>query len=143
MAGQIMVSMWSGLDNGVPTADMNPGLLAPTADEQLQWPVWGMYYLSNGQKGKAPDLPEAIQLIDLLEQWKKTADIEGRTEVWNKMLDLYSDQVFSIGIVNSSRQPMLRSARLQNMPDVALYGFDPTCYLGVYLPDTFWLAREA
>lgn len=143
MAGQIMVSMWSGLDNGVPTADMNPGMLAPTADEQLQWPVWGMYYLSNGQKGKAPDLPEATELVDLLEQWKKTTDAAERAAVWTKMLDLYSDQVFSIGIVNASRQPMLRSARLQNMPDVALYGFDPTCYLGVYMPDTFWLAQEA
>jgi peptide/nickel transport system substrate-binding protein len=59
------------------------------------------------------------------------------------MLDLYSDQVFSIGIVNASRQPVLRAARLQNMPDVGLYGFDPTCYLGVYMPDTFWLAKES
>ena len=24
----------------------------------------------------------------------------------------------------------------------ALYGFDPTSYLGVYMPDTFWLADE-
>jgi ABC-type transport system substrate-binding protein len=92
-----------GLDNGVPTADMNPGMLAPTADEQLQWPVWGMYYLSNGQKGKAPDLPEAIELVDLLEQWKKTTDMAERAAVWTKMLELYSDQVFSIGIVNASR----------------------------------------
>lgn len=142
MAGQIMVSMWSGLENGVPTADMNPGQLAPTADDQLQWPVWGTYYLSNGQKGKAPDLPEAIELIALLEQWKKTTDMAERTAIWTKMLDLYSDQVFSIGIVNASRQPVLRSAHLQNVPDAGLYGFDPTCYLGVYKPDTFWLARE-
>lgn len=143
MAGQIMVSMWSGLDNGVPTAEMNPGMLAPTADEQLQWPVWGMHYLSNGQKGKAPDLPEAIELIKLLDQWKKTTDHAARTGVWTRMLDLYSEQVFSIGIVNASRQPMLRSAYLKNVPDVGLYGFDPTCYLGVYMPDTFWLEREA
>jgi peptide/nickel transport system substrate-binding protein len=143
MAGQIMVSMWSGLDNGVPTADMNPSQLAPTADEQLQWPVWGMHYLSNGQKGKAPDLPEAVELIKLLDQWKKTGDMAERTAIWAKMLDLYTDQVFSIGIVNASCQPMLRSAHLQNMPDAGLYGFDPTCYLGVYMPDTFWLAREA
>lgn len=142
MAGQIMVSMWSGLDNGVPTPDMNPSMLAPTADEQLQWPVWGMYYLSNGQKGEAPDLPEAITLVELLDQWKKTTDLEERRAVWTKMLDLYSDQVFSIGIVNQSRQPVLRSARMRNLPDVGLYGFDPTCYLGVYKPDTFWLAQK-
>jgi peptide/nickel transport system substrate-binding protein len=142
MAGQIMVSVWAGLDNGVPTADMNPGMLAPTADEQLQWPLWGMHYLSNGQKGKAPDLPEAVELVELLEQWKKTPDMPGRAAIWTRMLELYSDQVFSIGIVNASRQPMLRSSRLVNMPETALYGFDPTCYLGVYMPDTFWLSKE-
>jgi peptide/nickel transport system substrate-binding protein len=142
MAGQIMVSMWSGLDNGVPTPDMNPGQLAPTADDQLQWPVWGTFYLSNGQKGKAPDLAEAKTLVDLLEEWKHSTDQAERGAVWTKMLDLYSDQVFSIGIVNASRQPVLRSARLQNMPESGLYGFNPTCYLGVYKPDTFWLAEE-
>lgn len=143
MAGQIMMSMWSGLDNGVPTADMNPGMLAPTADEQLQWPVWGMYYLSNGQKGTAPDLPEAVRLVELLDEWKKTTVMAERRAVWRQMLDLYSDQVFSIGIVNASQQPVLRSAHLRNVPDRGLYGFDPTCYLGVYKPDTFWLEREA
>ena len=30
-----------------------------------------------------------------------------------------------------------------NNPAKALYGFDPTAYLGVYMPDTFWLANEA
>ena len=44
IAGEIMMSMWSGIDNGVPTADMNPGELAPTAEDQLQWPIWGYYY---------------------------------------------------------------------------------------------------
>ncbi|MDB5553630.1 MAG: peptide transporter substrate-binding protein [Rhizobium sp.] len=143
MAGQIMVSMWSGLDNGVPTADMNPSQLAPTADEQLQWPVWGMYYLSNGQKGKAPDMPEAQELVELLGQWKRTTLMEERKAIWQKMLDIYSEQVFSIGIVNASRQPVLRSARLQNVPEEGLYGFDPTCYLGVYMPDAFWFGVES
>lgn len=143
MAGQIMVSMWSGLDNGVPTADMNPGRLAPTEDDQLQWPVWGTYYLSNGQKGKAPDLPEAKDLIELLGRWKQSSNTAERTAIWTKMLDIYSDNVFSIGIVNAAKQPVLRSSHLRNMPDIGLYGFDPTCYLGVYMPDTFWLDGEA
>ena len=47
MGGEIMMSVWSGLDNGMPTADMDPSALAPTADDQLQWPVWGQHYLSN------------------------------------------------------------------------------------------------
>ena len=51
IGGEIMMSIWSGIDNGVPTADMNPGALAPTIDDQLQWPVWGLHYLSHGEKG--------------------------------------------------------------------------------------------
>ena len=142
MAGHIMMSMWSGMENGIPTADMNPGELAPTSDDQLQWPLWGMHYLSNGMKGTPPDLPAAIELSRLLGDWHRTRDAAERAAVWRKMLDLYTDQVFSIGIVNGARQPLLRSARLKNVPDEGLYGFNPTCYLGVYMPDTFWLARE-
>ncbi|EHS49433.1 ABC transporter, substrate binding protein (oligopeptide), partial [Rhizobium sp. PDO1-076] len=39
-------------------------------------------------------------------------------------------------------QPIARSKRLRNIPDKALFGFDPTSYLGVYMPDTFWYDRD-
>lgn len=143
MGGTIMMSMWSGLDNGVPTADMNPSELAPTTDDQLQWPVWGMYYLSNGMKGHPPELPEAAQLVDLLHQWRQTTDMEQRAEVWHKMLAIYTQQVFSIGIVNATRQPILRSAHLRNVPEEGLFGFTPTSFLGVYMPDSFWYGEES
>ena len=73
-----MMSIWYGLDNGVPTADMNPAQLAPTQDDQLQWPLWGMYYLSGGSQGVAPDLPEATQLVELLDQWRSAASFDER-----------------------------------------------------------------
>ncbi|MBB3593226.1 peptide/nickel transport system substrate-binding protein [Rhizobium sp. BK529] len=142
MSGSIMMSIWYGLDNGVPTADMSPYGLAPTLDDQLQWPLWGMYYLSAGQEGKAPDLPEAAELVDLLNQWGRSATTQEREVIWHKMLSLYTQQVFSIGLINSTLQPILRSAKMQNVPEHALYGFDPTSYLGVYMPDTFWF-KEA
>lgn len=143
MSGEIMMSMWSGIDNGVPTADMNPAQLAPTTDDQLQWPVWGSYYLSHGKRGEPPDLPAAAELVSLAQKWRAATDEAGRTAVWADMLKLYTDQVFSIGFVNQTPQPVLRSARLRNFPSEALYGFAPTCYFGVYLPDSFWLADEA
>jgi peptide/nickel transport system substrate-binding protein len=143
MGGQIMMSMWSGIDNGVPTADMDPGQLAPTADDQLQWPLWGAHYLSSGKVGEAPDLPAAVELVSLLKRWRRSSSRAERTEIWLAMLRLYTDEVFSIGFVNATLQPVLASARLRNLPDEAFYGFDPTCYFGVYSPDTFWLAEEA
>ncbi|TCM58266.1 peptide/nickel transport system substrate-binding protein [Rhizobium sp. PP-F2F-G48] len=142
MGGEIMMSMWLGLPNGVPTADMSPGQLAPSADDQLQWPVWGMHYLSLGQFGHAPELPEAQKLVDLLKEWRRSADTAGRTRIWHEMLSIYTDQVYSIGMVNATLQPILHTARMQNVPEHGLYGFDPTCFFGVYMPDTFWLGDK-
>lgn len=142
MGGDIVMSMWSGLDNGVPTAEMNPSQLAPTGDSQLQWPVWGMHYLSGQTKGEAPDLPEAARLLELLGEWRNAIHIEEQTRIWGEMLHIFTQQVFSIGIVNGTLQPVLHSARLRNVPTEGLYGFEPTCYLGVYMPDTFWYSDE-
>ncbi len=142
MSGRIMMSIWFGIDNGVATADMSPSQLAPTMDDQLQWPLWGMYHLSAGQAGTAPDLPEAEQLVSLLSHWGATSHFEERQAIWHQMLSLYTQQVFSIGLINSTLQPILKSAKLQNVPEQGLYGFDPTSYLGIYMPDTFWF-KEA
>jgi peptide/nickel transport system substrate-binding protein len=142
MGGGILMSIWLGLDNGVPTADMNPGELAPTMDDQMQWPLWGMHYLSAGTQGTPPDLPEATQLIDLLRQWGVAATFEQRADIWQQMLSIYTQQVFSIGLVNGTLQPILHSAKLQNVPKKGLYGFDPTSFLGIYMPDTFWLKED-
>nr|WP_316655423.1 ABC transporter substrate-binding protein [uncultured Gellertiella sp.] len=142
MGGEIMMSMWLGLDNGVATADMNPGELAPTADDQLQWPVWGMYYLSVGKKGKPPEVPEARRLVELVHEWHRSPTMADRKRIWTEMLDLYTDQVFSIGIVNGGLQPVLHATRLQNVPEQGLFGFEPTSYLGIYQPDTFWMSEE-
>jgi peptide/nickel transport system substrate-binding protein len=138
MGGEIMMSMWFGLENGVPTADMNPKYLAPSSDDQLQWPVWGMHYLSLGQFGHAPELPEAQKLVDLLQEWRRSANTAERTRIWHEMLSIYTNQVYSIGMVNATLQPVLHSARIQNVPDTGLYGFDPTCFFGIYMMDTFW-----
>ncbi|MBB3319052.1 MULTISPECIES: ABC transporter substrate-binding protein [unclassified Rhizobium] len=142
MSGTIMMSIWYGIENGVATADMSPGQLAPTMDDQLQWPLWGMHYLSAGQEGSPPDLPEVQQLVDLLKHWGDTMRFEEREVIWHQMLSLYTQQVFSIGLINSTLQPILSSAKLQNVPTEALYGFDPTSYLGLYMPDSFWF-KEA
>lgn len=143
VGGEIIMSMWFGIDNGVPTPDMNPGQLAPTADDQLQWPVWGLNYISHGEMGEAPDLPPAIELLALLKRWRLSSDDAERADVWRQMLSIYTDQVFSIGLVNSSLQPILYTTKLRNFPEKGLYGFDPTSYFGVYKTDTFWLEEGA
>ncbi|NTJ43244.1 ABC transporter substrate-binding protein [Agrobacterium larrymoorei] len=143
MGGEVMMSVWFGMDNAIPTADMLPSGLAPTGDDQLQWPVWGVHYLSGGREGKEPDLPEAIRLLELFKQWRRSVTDEERRAIWLEMLSLYTDQVFSIGTVNSALQPIVHVKKMRNVPEKALYGFEPTSYLGVYMPDAFWYDGDA
>jgi peptide/nickel transport system substrate-binding protein len=133
-----MMSVWQGFDNGLPSADMSPNFLAPTNSDQLQWPLWGLHYLSGKTQGKPPDLPVVQELAQLLERWKLTVTSDQREEIWRRMLSIHADQVFSIGTVNGAMQPVVRSSKLRNVPEEGLYGFEPTSYLGVYMPDTFW-----
>ena len=143
MNGEIMMSMWSGIDNGVPTADMNPGQLAPTTDDQLQWPLWGSHYLSHGKRGEAPDLPAAAELVALVERWRRSAEMAERAAIWAEMLTLYTDQVFSIGIVNRRRSRCCTRRGCATFPRKGSTASIRPRYFGVYMPDTFWLADEA
>lgn len=138
LGGDVQMSVWQGLDNGVPTADMAPDQLAPTSADQLQWPVWGSWYSSAQTAGAAPDFAPAQDLVRLLEEWRKSTTTAVRSEVWAKMLALRADQVLTIGTINASLQPVVRSSHLRNVPEDALFGFLPTSFLGAYLPDTFF-----
>ncbi len=142
LAGQVVMSVWYGLDNGVPTADMPPVALAPTSDDQLQWPVWGVHYMSGQRQGKAPDLPGPQRLVELVKIWRKSRSTAQREAVWHEMLQIHADQVYSIGTVNGAPQPILRARNLRNVPDSALFSYSPTSMLGVYMPDTFWRDPE-
>jgi len=138
LAGHVMMSISSGIDNGIATADMSPAALAPTGDEELQWPMWGVHYVTRGEKGSEPDLAPVQELLRLLKDWRRAPDRESRALVWHKMLKLYTDEVFTIGILNGTLAPIVANARIKNIPESAFYGFDPTCYFGVYRADTFF-----
>lgn len=142
LAGEVTMSVWFGLDNAVPTSEMPPYELAPTADDQLQWPVWGSYYYSGQRQGKPPELPEARRLVELVEAWRASTGPAIRERIWHEMLQIQADQVFSIGTVNGALQPVVRARALRNVPENGLYGYQPTSLLGIYQPDSFWLETE-
>ena len=60
-SGDAVMSIWTGLENAIPTAENSPMALAPTSKYQYQWPQWGAYYESGGTSGEEPDLPAAIE----------------------------------------------------------------------------------
>ena len=137
-AGEAMMAMWGGLDNGMPNAGMSPEELAPTGQTQLQWPKWGQHHESSGQAGEPPDLPAAAELLALYRAWSRATGAAERAEIWHAMLAIHSREVFSIGLVSGVPQPVVVGNRLQNVPHRATYGWLPTAYFGVYRPDTFW-----
>jgi peptide/nickel transport system substrate-binding protein len=138
-AGEALMSLSSGVDNGFPSADMSPQEFTPTTQQQLMWPKWGQYLETGGEDGQKVDLPEAAKLQDLMSQWRRAPNTEARTEIWQQILSIWSDQVFSIGTVAGIPQPVVVSRHLRNVPERGLWAFDPGAHFGVYKPDTFWL----
>lgn len=137
-SGDAMMSIWSGLENAIPTADNSPSELAPTSKYQYQWPKWGSYYESSGKSGEAPDLPAAQELVDLHDQWMHAYTHEQRESIWHQMLAIHRDHMFTIGIVNHVPHPVVVSNYLHNVPDTGFYDISPGAYFGIYKPDTFW-----
>ena len=138
-AGETQLAVWSGMDNGIPTADFSPEELAPVQQIQLQWPMWGQFVETGGKAGEPVDMPSVQELLDLNNQWRLAGDRAERERIWHRMLDIHADQLFSIGIVCCSRQPVVVSSRLHGVPEEGIYSWDPGAYFGMYLPDTFWL----
>lgn len=141
-AGEAMMSIWSGLENGLPTADTSPEELAPTSKYQYQWPKWGQYYETSGQSGIKPQDPKAVELVELVKQWRRTPDKSGRERIWHRMLEIHSEEIFTIGIINSVQHPLVVNQFLHNVPQVGFYNIEPGSYFGIYHPDTFWFAEE-
>ncbi|GAI95242.1 unnamed protein product, partial [marine sediment metagenome] len=138
-AGETLMSVFQGLDNAIPTPDMTPKELAPTDMEQLQWARWGQHFETSGKAGEPPEMEEAKTLLVLHAKWFKSTDTAEREAVWHEMLKIHADQVFTIGIVNTTFQPIVATRRLHNLPEKGFFNYNPGAYFGVYNMDTFWL----
>jgi peptide/nickel transport system substrate-binding protein len=43
--------------------------------------------------------------------------------------------------VNEVRQPVTVGKKVRNVPEKGYWAWDPGGYIGLYEPDTFWIAR--
>lgn len=141
-AGDSVMTVWSGFENGVPTPAASPAQLAPLDQATLCWPKWGQYAQTKGQSGEAVDLPAAQKLLDLYGQWVAASDDAVRAEIWKQMLDIQADEQFTIGTVSGVMQPVIVSNALRNVPENGVFGFDPGANFGIYRMDAFWLDRK-
>ncbi|MDC0073505.1 ABC transporter substrate-binding protein [Alphaproteobacteria bacterium] len=140
-SGQTMMAVWSGLENGIANAEFEPNELAVTSQHQYQWPQWGQYVETKGRSGMAPDLEAVIKLDNLHKEWKKTTDKKYKEEIWHKMLNIHSDETFTIGIVSGVKQPIVVRKNLMNVPKDGIYNWNPGAHLGIYRPETFWYKK--
>ena len=78
------------------------------------------------------------KLFELKDAWHKASSVRDKKIIWHKMLDIYTENVFSIGIIASVPQVVLANKFLKNVPEKAIYNWDPGAHFGVYRPCTFW-----
>ncbi|WP_282022264.1 ABC transporter substrate-binding protein [Ruegeria faecimaris] len=139
-AGSTMASVWFGWDDGIPQHHTSPAYLAPTDQVFLAWPKWGQYYQTGGDVGEKPDMPEAERLMELAHNWEVASTDEERKAAWDEMLKIHADQLYAIGILNGAPQPIVVSNRLRNVPEQAMWAWEPGAHFGIHRPDEFFFA---
>ena len=142
-SGQSVMSIFFGAENGLPTPMSSPAEWAPTEQQQFQWSQWGNNVESGGKAGEPIDMPVPRELLDLYNRWTKSSSKEERTEIWKRMLAINADQVFTIGLASAVPQPVVVRNTLHNVPEKAMFNFDPGAFFGVYRPDQFWFDAKA
>lgn len=142
LAGATTMSIWFGLENGIPTRNSSPAELTPSRDDQLQWPKWGHYILTSGKGGEPIDDPVVSQLVQLNKAWVEASSDDLREKIWHQILEINAEQVFSIGIAAGVPQPVVVNNDLRNVPTAGVYNWDPGAHFGIYRPDTFWFERN-
>ena len=142
-SGETLMSIDKGIENGLANALSSPWEFAPTSQQQLEWPKWGQFYETKGAGGEAPDLPSAVRLRALYETWLGATSRPTQTQAWRDILQVWADEVFSIGTVGGVLQPVVVSNNLRGIPEEGIYNWEPGAFFGIYKPDHFWFGPPA
>ncbi len=140
-SGETKMAMWYGYENGVPSADMSPAEFVPVQQHSYHWPKWGQYAETAGQSGEPVDMALPKELLELNDAWMRAKSRKARTEIWQRILKIHADQVYTIGLVAQVPQPVVVSKALRNVPEKAMFNWDPGAQFGIYRPEGFWLDR--
>ncbi|GAA0783954.1 ABC transporter substrate-binding protein [Roseibium denhamense] len=139
ITGELVMSVWSGMENGIPTSEMPPEDLAPVRGDLALWHYWGDHYETQGKGGEKPDWPPAERLLELYKAWLVSKTPEERTKIWTEMLQIHADETIRIGLVSGVRQPVVIKD-VENVPLEGIYGWDPGAHFGIHRMDEFYLA---
>ena len=73
--------------------------------------------------------------------WRAASARDERAKIWQRMLQIRAEQVYTIGIVSGVAQPVVVRNTLRNVPEKGVYNWDPGAFFGIYHPDTFWFSE--
>ncbi len=138
ITGELVMSVWWGMENGIPTADMSPNDLAPVQSESLTWHAWGDHYETKGVGGEPMDWAPAQRLMELYQSWLVSKTSEEREKIWQEMLQIHAEETIRIGLVSGVRQPVVIKG-VKNVPLEGIYGWDPGAHYGIHRMDEFYM----
>ena len=140
-AGETMMAMWYGYENGIPTAYTSPDEFVPIHQQSYHWPKWGQFAETGGQSGEAVDMDKPKRLLALYKDWMNAKSREERVVAWEEILSIHADEVYTIGLVAHVPQPITVANSLRNVPEEGIYNWDPGSQFGIYRPERFWFDR--
>ncbi|WP_299617036.1 ABC transporter substrate-binding protein [Pelagibius sp.] len=140
-AGETMMAMWFGYENGIPTPYTSPEEFVPIHQQSYHWPKWGQYAETNGQAGEPVDMDKPMQLMALYKDWIEARSREEKVAAWEKILQIHAEEVYTIGLVAQVPQPVTVATALRNVPEEGIYNWDPGAQFGIYRPERFWFDR--
>ena len=140
-AGETMMAMWFGYENGIPTPYTSPEEFVPIHQQSYHWPKWGQYAETNGQAGEPVDMDKPMQLMALYKDWIEAGSREEKVAVWEQILQIHAEEVYTIGLVAQVPQPVTVATALRNVPEEGIYNWDPGAQFGIYRPERFWFDR--
>ncbi|MFN3498109.1 MAG: ABC transporter substrate-binding protein, partial [Pannonibacter indicus] len=77
----------------------------------------------------------------LYDAWLTSISPEQREQIWHQILQIHADETIRIGLVSQVRQPVVVKG-VENVPEEAIYGWDPGSQFGLHRMDEFWLSGQ-
>lgn len=137
-ASDFDMTLWHTGFMSDPLVILNPWHLVPTTWESGA-PLWTEWYNTDGQSGEVP--PEYIQrLFELWDIMKTSIDEDEVTAAGREMVQIYIDNLYSIGTVGLAGWPVLVKEHLRNVPEHGMLAWD-WIYLSRYQPEQFFIEK--
>ncbi|GAB4394338.1 MAG: ABC transporter substrate-binding protein [Kiloniellaceae bacterium] len=140
-AGDTVMAMWFGYENGIPTSYTSPEEFVPVHQQSLHWPMWGQYAETNGNAGEPVDMEKPQRLLELYKVWIEAKSRAEKEAAWHEILEIHAEQVYTIGLIAEVPQPVVVAKSLRNVPEKGIYNWDPGAQFGMYRPERFWFDR--